>query len=174
MSGVGQRIRKPEQVDRAKRATPTSPPSKDIPRLQRALSEINRKIERGAENFLTAPPELTAELSAKLQSWKAERTALEEELHGLQEDDPKKSQQKKLCQLREELLVLPTVDVGLTIRKESFRQLMIDCGVRVDLWWQRASAQRWAVARVRLRIGMRDIEFSGVAPHHFTLSSLIV
>ena len=174
LSVYGTQLIEPEQVERAKNAKPIAPPSKDIPRLQRALSEINKKIERGAENFLTAPPELTAELSAKLQSWKSERTALEDEMNELQEADPKKAQQKKLCELRDELLVLPTVDVGLTIRKESFRQLMIDCGVRVDLWWQRASAQRWAVARVRLRIGLRDIEFSGVAPHHFTIASEMV
>ena len=164
----------PEQVERSKNEKPVAPLTKNVSRLQRAFSEITKKIERGTENFLTAPKDLTDELAAKLQAWKAERTAIEEELNGLQESDPKKTQEKKLVELKEELLMLPTVDDGLTIRKESFRQLMIDCGVRVDLWWQRTSAQRWAVAKVRLRIGQRDIEFSGVAPHQFTLTSLIV
>ncbi len=45
LSVYGTQLIEPAQVERAKNATPTVPPSKDIPRLQRALSEINKKID---------------------------------------------------------------------------------------------------------------------------------
>ena len=121
-----------------------------------------------------APKELTAELSSKLQTWKAERTALENELNEFSQQAPELDQVRNLVELRDQLLTLPTTEQELSIRKDSFRQLLLDCSVKVHLWWKRSSKKRWEVVKIRLQIGQRAIEFSGIAPQFFTLSSLMV
>lgn len=178
LSFYGTQMIEPEQVDQAKKEIPTAHPKKDVSRLQRALSEINKKIERGTENFLLADPEHTAECDAKLKEWKAQRAELEAELVARKATDPEKSEQSNLIQLRNGLLSLPIIngdDFGeLAIQREQFRQLLIATNCRIDLWWNRSSANRWSVAKVRLRIGRRSIEFEGSSPHKFTFGSLIV
>lgn len=164
----------PLELGKAMQAKSVPPLQKQVAQIQRALDELAKKIERGAENFLIAPTELTAELSSKLQAWKEERKALENELHESLEVKPELDQIRKLADLRDQLLTLPTTDKELSIRKDSFRRLMRDCAVRVDVWWKRSSENRWEVERIRLQIGKRAIEFSGFAPQFFTLSSLKV
>jgi DNA invertase Pin-like site-specific DNA recombinase len=178
LSFYGTQLIEPEEVDRARETTCPAAPSKDIPRLQRALSEIRKRIERGTENFLLADPEHTAECDAKLKEWKAERAALEAELSDLQATDSERAEQDKLIELRKTLLALPIIDGNelgeLSIEKEHFRQLLLATDCRVDIWWKRSSAKRWEVAKVRLRIGQRHIEFDGSSPHKFTFASLMV
>jgi Recombinase zinc beta ribbon domain/Recombinase len=174
LSFYGTQLIDPVALEKSIKEKPVPPLQKQVAQIQRALDELTKKIEKGTENFLMAPRELTAELASKLQAWKTERTSLENELNGVLEPKPELDQIRKLTDLREQLLTLPTTDQDLSIRKDSFRKLMLDCSVRVDVWWKRSSEHRWEVVKVRLQIGQRAIEFSGIAPHFFTLSSLIV
>ena len=174
LSFYGIQLIDPEELQRSISAKPNPSIQKQVTQVRRALDEIAKKIEKGTENFLMAPKELTEELASKLQTWKAERTALENEMNEFSQQTPELDEVRRLTELRDELLTLPTTEQELTIRKESFRKLLLDCSVKVHLWWNRASKKRWKVAKIRLQIGQRAIEFSGIAPQFFTLSSLIV
>ncbi len=174
LSFYGTQLIDPEELKRAINAKPNPPVQKQVAQIRRALDDLAKKIDRGTENFLVAPMELTAELSNKLQTWKAERTTLENELHEYLVEKPELDQIRKLVDLRDQLLTLPTTERELSISKDSFRRLMRECGVRVDVWWKRSSDNRWEVERIRLQIGKRTIEFSGFAPQLFTLASEMV
>ncbi len=156
------------------------PESKDGKRIQRQIGELSRKIDQGTERFLTADKEFTAEISAKLKEWKRELNKLQGELAGMADELPKASDEihplarayqpaakellrwrrQKMAELRDQLVFVESyttpsgkISYGHTMQKDSFRQLLADAGVRVDLWWQRASSHRWQVSRVRLQIG---------------------
>jgi site-specific DNA recombinase len=70
-------------VDRAKLELSASRPGEedsqpsDLDSLQRALAEVKARIDRGAENYLTAPESLKPLLEAKLAAWQEEREELE-------------------------------------------------------------------------------------------------
>lgn len=174
LSFYGTQLIDPVALEKSIKEKPVPPLQKQVVQIQRALDELTKKIERGAVNFLMAPKELTDELASQMQAWKTERTSLECELNGFHEPKPELDQIQKLSDLREQLLTLPTTDHDLSIRKDSFRKLIRDCAVRVDVWWKRSSENRWEVVKVRLQIGQRAIEFSGIAPQFFTLSSEMV
>jgi hypothetical protein len=154
------------------------PVKKNISAIEKKIAELSRNIDSGTERFLTAPPDLTAMISVKLQSWKEERAKVQQELEAALTDsnataDLLRYRTKKLAELRGKLINIQTATccngkfgTGVTIHTDSFRQLLIDAGVRLDFWWERSSACRWRVAKVRVRLG-------GNA-HFDTFGSLIV
>ena len=64
------------------------PPSRRTrQRMKRRLASLDDKIERGAEQLLAAPPELTDVLTKKLRDWQDERAKLQLEFDGLPTGD---------------------------------------------------------------------------------------
>lgn len=157
-----------------------TPETKDGKRIQRQIGELTKKIDQGHERYLTADKEHTAGLSDKLKEWKCELKRLQTELADMADDLPRPNddvhplarayqpaakellrwRRQKMAELKDQLVFVESwsspsgkISFGHSMRKDSFRQLLADAGVRVDVWWSRASSHRWAVSRVRLQIG---------------------
>lgn len=144
------------------------PETKDVSRIERKLEDLHTKIKQGTTRFLTAPDDLTAEIQNQLSEWKSEKKELESELEQANRSngnwqDVIRYRCLKMEELKDQLVHLTLgsshngkYSSGALLLKDSFRQLLTDAGVRVDLWWERASACRWKVAKVRLQIGMTN------------------
>jgi hypothetical protein len=65
-------IRRQEAAERAGQEQPAAA-------LDRRIAALKRKIDQGTERWLTAPPSLMAEAGAKIEQWRKEREAAEEQ-----------------------------------------------------------------------------------------------
>ncbi|MDA9856579.1 recombinase family protein [Rubripirellula sp.] len=152
---------------------------KDSAGLQKKLNALETKIKKGTTNMLLADPQHHAECQEQLGEWKTERAELRARIDEIQQPATE-SRQERLRKMQgflrdnaDDLIHVQTsascngkYSTGVTIRKETFRELLVSNGCRLDFWWTRSSQNRWEVARVRLRL------FGG-APFE-TTSSLIV
>lgn len=152
---------------------------KDTDGLQKRLDALDAKIKKGTANMLLADPEHLADCQGQLEEWKQERTGLRARIEEAQQPATEswKGRLRKLTDFLKdnasELVLLRTYTTpdgkyssSVTIRKDTFRELLVSNGCHLDFWWTRSSQNRWEVARVRLRL------FGG-APFE-TTGSLIV
>ena len=161
-----------QQIDRKLLYEASSKPphrsdhSEDVAALERKLTELVRKIDQGTERFLTASPELIPEIATKLAEWKKQRERLQSMIEKARHDcDPSWDETLKRRRvwfesMKERLLRIETTrrygkhgySASVHFTTDSFRELLVSHGCRVDIWWSKRSACRWRVARIRIRM----------------------
>ena len=147
--------------------------------LQRKLDALEAKIKKGTRNLLLANPDHLDDCQAQLDEWRQERAEVRARIEEVQQParESMKDRLRKMTNFlkdnADDLVLLRTYTTpdgkyssGVTIRKDTFREMLVSNGCRLDFWWIRSSQNRWQVARIRLRL------FGG-APYE-TTSSLIV
>jgi hypothetical protein len=147
----------------------------DLAHLQKKLATLVQKIERGKENFLTAPKNLTQGLADTLSKWEAERVSLENQIKNVQvagDDNIIKAWLQQQAAWWEEMkgkliavktgesvtfknhwIGRATAEVEVPMEAATLRELLHKLNAKVWLWFvpRRDGKKGWEIDRGRFK-----------------------
>jgi len=149
----------------------------DTTRLEKRLVAITADYKRGLQRFLTVSDDMkdmAGDLDDQLKTWKSEIDTLAKEIAAIKEGDDSwqgvlRRRREWWRSMRDKLMYIATQGVSVGTRRYStgvhltvpaIRELFHQIDCRLTLWWERASAKRFRIARGRLMAGSRVEELT--------------
>jgi hypothetical protein len=143
----------------AQEATATAPA--DHKRLEKALAEINRKIERGTENLLLADREEMASMREMLAGWRQEREAIQAELQSSNASPVSPKDVNRI--VAEACAELGRLREGIeSDDPDLLRAVLTQLVERVDLWFEAKPDKKVASKFKRGLLVLRPFDGNGV------------
>jgi DNA invertase Pin-like site-specific DNA recombinase len=152
---------------------PPQPKSRDpqgvVVNLERKLAELDRKLKRGTERFLsTEDLSLAPRLKAQLSEWQVERDLVARELEQACRGVPQlatelEEWQRWFAARKDELVEVqasPSEGVqlkeGVTFSAAGMREVLHRYGCRVTCWWTPRGDGHYDVEKVRIQLGCAE------------------
>jgi len=164
----------------ASQPPPAANHAASIAKLQKKLATLVQKIERGKENFLTAPKNLTKGLADTLGKWEEEREGLESQIRAAQAagDESIKEWRRQAAawweEIKSKLIGVKTgesvtvnnpwigksaVQVEVPIETATLRELLHKLNAKVWLWFVPSKddpKRKWEIDRGRFKAEIGD------------------